>query len=493
MRDSSNILLITTDQHRLDSLGAYGNQTIRTPYIDRLATSGTIFTQAFTPTAICTPARASLLTGVNPHKHKLLANFERNVGYQEELSLSDQVVPFSGPLLDAGYAVENIGKWHIGKQQGPEAFGFAGPHFQGWGEPLLHPDYLRYLDDHGLPRFEPSTQVRGRFPNGRMGNIIAGVYDGPEEGTFSYYLADQTIQRLQVHAQRPATQQKPFFIACQFFGPHLPYHIPEGDFYRYNSDDVQLNASHFETFAAKPQVQQNYSRHWATDQYTEQELRQLTAIYWGYVSLIDRQIGRILSALELSGLAQRTVVIFTSDHGAFVGAHRLQDKGPAMYDDIYRIPLILKQPEAETGSVCGSFVSLIDIAPTVLELAGADVPAAYQGTSLLRVLNGDSSRPYITAEFHGHHFPYAQRMIRTLKHKLVINPADIDELYDLESDPYEVNNVIDHPLLQTVRTELCRDLYRQLQSEGDNFYHWMTSMYPVMDIEVDASLSQLNT
>ena len=130
-----NILLLITDQQRADTLGCYGNRICETPNIDALAAEGVRFTQAFTPTSICSPARASLLTGVMPHKHKLLANFERNVGYLTELPAG--LTPYSAHLRAAGYNVGTIGKWHIGEERSPEAYGFDGPHFPGWGPPVL--------------------------------------------------------------------------------------------------------------------------------------------------------------------------------------------------------------------------------------------------------------------------------------------------------------------------------------------------------------------
>ncbi len=188
-----------------------------------------------------------------------------------------------------------------------------------------------------------------------------------------------------------------------------------------------------------------------------------------------------------------TVTFFTSDHGAFVGSHKMQDKGPAMYDDIYHIPLVAQLPGGQTGATEERFVSLIDLSATFLDLAGAKIPAEYAGRSLVPLLRGDAAegwRDHIIAEFHGHHFPYPQRMIRTRTHKLVVNPPDINELYDLVIDPYELTNQIDNPAYADVRRDLYRTLYNELKARGDNFYHWMTSMFEVGEEVVDASLSQ---
>src|ERR1700761_7734386 len=146
-----NILFLMIDQHSVSTIGAYGNQVVQTPTLDRLAATGTRFADAFPPTAICAPARASLLTGAAPFRHKLLANYERNVGYQEELP-RDQFT-FAQALADAGYQRGLIGKWHVGTKRTIRDFGFEGPELPGWHNPVDHPDYLAYLAENNLPPY----------------------------------------------------------------------------------------------------------------------------------------------------------------------------------------------------------------------------------------------------------------------------------------------------------------------------------------------------
>lgn len=489
MPRQANILLLMTDQHRVDTLGCYGNQVCQTPALDGLAARGTRFDNAFTPTAICTPARASLLTGVLPFRHTLLANYERNVGYREELD--DRYAPFSTLLHDAGYQVGHVGKWHVGKERGPADYGFEGPHYPGWGNPVRHPDYLAWLAERGLPEFRLSSEVRGTFPNGEPGNLLAGILDAPVEATFEYYLADRTIERLHQYAR----DGRPFYLACDWFGPHLPYCLPADYYHRYDPALVDLPESVAETFAAKPRVQRSYSEHWTFDSIGLDGWRELIAAYWGYVSLIDEQVGRILDAVDELGLRDDTVVAFTADHGEFTGAHRLHDKGPAMYDDIYRIPFLIADPTGPGGRHDEHFVTLTDLAPTFCDYAGIQPPDHYDGRSLRPLLAGEPVSDWpteVVAEFHGHHFPYPQRMIRTADYKLVVNPGDRNELYDLRADPHELHNRYDHPELADVRGALMSRLYQILRERGDNFYHWMTSMYEVGAKTYDTALSQLD-
>ncbi len=488
-RSRPNVLLVMTDQHRTDTLGCYGAQVCETPVIDGLAATGTLFTNAFTPSAICTPTRASLLTGVAPFRHKLLANFERNVGYAEELG--DEFVPYSAELSTAGYRCFHVGKWHVGRVRGPEDFGFEGTHYPGWGNAVDHPEYLEYLRANGYPPYRLSSEVRGTFPNGEPGNLLAGVLDQPTEATFEYFLAEQAIARI----REAASADRPFFLGLHFFGPHLPYCLPAEHYRQYDPSLVTLPASMAETFAGKPLVQRHYSGHWSVDSLGPEVWRELIAAYWGYVSLIDAQLGRVLDALREHGLDDETAVLFSADHGEFTGAHRLHDKGPAMYDDIYRVPMIARLPGVGTGQVEDRFVTTTDLTATILDLAEVTVPDHYDGRSLLPLLRGDQVggwRQEIVAEFHGHHFPYPQRMIRTDRHKLVINPADVNELYDLQTDPDELVNVCAAAPYRAVRDELMRRLYELLRGRGDNFYHWMTSMFEVGGKTYDAALSSLD-
>ena len=482
-----NMLFLMTDQHSISTIGCYGNPVVATPALDRLAADGTRFTHAFTPTAICTPARASLLTGAAPFRHKLLANYERNVGYPEDLA--DDQFTFAETLRKAGWQLGLTGKWHGGVRKTAASYGFQGPTFTGWHNPIDHPDYVHYLDQHGLPSYRISGKIRGIAPNGSEGNLMAARLNQPLEATFEHYLATRTIEMLERFASDGSKQ--PFFLATHFFGPHLPYIVPGEYFDMYDPEQIELPPSVAETFTGKPPVQSNYSAHWAYDTFDEKTSRKLIAVYWGYVTLIDHQVGRILDAVDRLGLADSTALMMTADHGEFTGAHRLHDKGPAMYDDIYRIPAIARVPGMPRGQVREEFVTLMDFTATILDLAG-QVPAdAIDGKSMMPLIAGEHPgwRQTVLAEFHGHHFPYPQRMLRTRTHKLVINPESVNELYDLTADPHEIVNRIGDPALAGTRKILMAELYRQLRERHDNFYHWMTSMFDVGNVDYDPTLS----
>ncbi|MGP4006008.1 sulfatase-like hydrolase/transferase [Streptomyces sp. 4N124] len=479
-----NVLFLMTDQHRVDTLGCYGNPHINTPHLDRLAATGTRFDRFYTPTAICAPARASLLTGQAPFRHRLLANYERNVGYLEDLR--EDAFTYPAALAERDHQLGLIGKWHVGTHRSAASYGFDGPDLPGWHNPVDHPDYLAYLEERNLPPYRITEPVRGTTPNGNPGNLLAARLQQPVEATFEHYLATRAIEQLEKYA----ADGRPFFLATHFFGPHLPYLLPDAYYDLYDPELVELPPSIAETFEGKPPVQRNYSAHWAFDTMPLEATRKLIAVYWGYVTLIDAQIGRILTRLDELGLTDDTSVFFTADHGEFTGAHRLHDKGPAMYEDIYRIPGIIRVP-GQPPQVRQEFVTLTDCTATILDLAGCDTSPATDSRSLLPLVRGEHPQwpAELLAEFHGHHFPYPQRMLRDDRYKLVVNPESVNELYDLRADPHELVNRYDRPELADVRRRLMRRLYDLLRERGDNFYHWMTSMVDIGALDHDPTLS----
>ncbi|MDI3193862.1 sulfatase-like hydrolase/transferase [Pseudarthrobacter sp. AL07] len=469
-----NILFLMTDQQRIDTLGCYGNTSGHTPVLDALAARGAVFERAYTPTAICTPARASLLTGLHPFEHGLLSNYEWNSGSREELPKG--LPTFSAALAGQGYRLGHVGKWHVGRHRGPEHYGFEATHLAGALNTFDHPDYTAWLEAKGFPEFRISEPVYTTAPDGSQGHLIAAVTEQPTEATFEAWLADQTIEKLRDFARTREAGQ-PFFLSCHIFGPHLPYLIPRQWYEMVDPGTIELPGSFAETFAGKPTVQQSYAEYWSTDSFSPDEWRKLIAVYWGYVAMIDHEIGRILAVLEELGLAGTTAVAFTADHGEFTGAHRLNDKGPAMYEDIYRIPAVLALPE---GTECRprEFVSLLDFTATFLDLAGAPTEGV-RGRSLAPLARGehpDDWRQDMLCEFHGHHFAYAQRMLRTDRYKLVVNPEGTDEVYDLLTDPDELNNVVRVPVYAEIVRGLRRNMYRQLVERGDRFAQWLAFM-----------------
>jgi arylsulfatase A-like enzyme len=339
---------------------------------------------------------------------------------------------------------------------------------------------VAWLKQNDLPPVKAHDIWRGTLPGKRPGHIIAARLEQPEEATFERFIADRSIARLRQYAKDYRQTGKPFSLDVHFFGPHLPYFLPDEWFDLIDPNDVVLPPSFGDSLIGKPRVQQNYATYWSTSSFDNEQWKKLIAVYWGYVAMIDFEIGRILDVARELGLMDDTAMFFTADHGEFTGSHRLNDKGPAMYDDIYRIPFIARIPGLPQGTHCDEYVNLIDIPATVLEIAGLDAGKVEDGRSLVPLIEGrkvEDWRQNIVCEFHGLHFPIQQRMIRTDDYKLVISHESIDELYDLKQDPWELNNVYTTPRYDTVRRELAAQLYTQLRDRGDSsFAKWMAAM-----------------
>ena len=201
-------------------------------------------------------------------------------------------------LAEAGYRCANIGKWHVDDEFGPEQFGFEGTHYPGWEPTLDHPEYLEYLSNNGYPGFRCRDRVFLRQPSGRRSGILAGIYDGPAEGTFDGFVAHKAAAKLEEFAEDYHRSGKPFLMFCNFFGPHLPYLLPAEFAGMYDPDSVPRPPSFDETFAGKPTVQPSYSRYWGADRFDWPAWQRLIAMYWGYVTMLDGFVGRLLAKLD---------------------------------------------------------------------------------------------------------------------------------------------------------------------------------------------------
>lgn len=435
-----NIVLIQTDQQRRDSVGVYGNETVRTPTIDQLAREGVVFDYAFSPIPLCAPARASLLTGERPLSHGILFNREFNISGRCDFHSCDVTLPKI--LSSHGHLCTHVGKWHVGSDLTPHDCEFGGVHYPGYGYPDSHPHYLAYLDSVGAD-FVLRDRLYSRWPDGSDKYLLAAVQDGPEEASVPHYLTNLAIDAIRAAARTGS----PFYLQLDFWEPHAPYILPRRYAEMYDPDTIEPWPNFADDMHGKPEIQRAYRRYWGIDRFSWDEWRRLVAMSYGSVTLLDDQVRRVIAALSEFGLRESTAVLFTSDHGGMVGAHGLEDKGPYLYDEVCRVPLVARVPGAAGGRRSDALVYNMDLMPTILELAGCGVPSELDAVSLLPVIRGqalsvrDAAEP-VYAEFHGHQIPYEQRMVRTRDAKYVFNAGDIDELYDLKQDPGEMTNLV---------------------------------------------------
>lgn len=463
-----NLVLLLSDQERYD-VSAPDAPDVHTPNMDRLAREGMRFTRAYTPISICTAARASLLSGYYPHTHGMLTNCHEPDAIRHNFPND---IPTLGELLEeAGYCNTYVGKWHVGRDQCPNDFGFEYLGGGDGGHDEVDTEFLAYQREHGIDP-EDIELKETFYANTDDPVLISAKTPIPPEATRTYFLAEKTIEALTEHARR----DEPFFHRLDFVGPHFPYTVPEPYASMYDPATIEPWDTFAETFSGKPTVQKNYLKYRGVDHLTWDDWSEAVAKYFGFVTFIDEQIGRILDALEALSL-EESVVVHTSDHGDFTGSHRQFNKGPLMYEASYHIPLFVRWPGVvEPGSRCDAFVRLLDLMPTFLEMADAPVPAGIHGESLLPLLAGETAPEWpdtLFAEYHGDEFGlYSQRMVRTDRYKYVYNPPDIDELYDLAEDPAELHNRIDNPAYTPVKHALQDAMLGWMERTDDMILNW---------------------
>ena len=334
---------------------------------------------------------------------------------------------FTQVLHDAGYFVAHVGKWHVHPVRGPEHFGCD----------VYVPEagYQAWRSERGIP---PVSRKNGYF-----GEV--DPYITPEQSRLAWG-AEQTITALRT----AAGSDRPFFLRWDPSEPHPPNIVPEPYASLYAPDSIAPWASFPDPLIGKPVIQRKQRTTWEIEGWSWHEWAPVVARYLGEISLIDAMVGRVLASLDALGIAQDTLVIYSADHGDLCGGHGLYDKHFVMYDELIRVPLILRWPKTmESGQICDAFVcSAIDLATTLCCAAGVQPPPTFMGKNLLDVLTGvdDSPRIDIFAAYHGNQLGlYSQRMVRDRRWKYVWNATAEDELYDLANDPGEITNLSAQP------------------------------------------------
>jgi arylsulfatase A-like enzyme len=451
-----NVLMIVSDQERADVLGCYGG-ACSTPAIDGLAADGVRFETCLAPSAICSPTRASFLTGLYPHGHGILNNVHEPDALRVELAPG--TVTYPELLRESGYRLGYVGKWHAGR---------GGPQARGFHDVVMAPDVVAGANDEAIVEDEPelAEPVYARYPHGRL--LVAGIDPRPPESTETRRDADAAIGLL----RRYTTLDQPFCIRLDFEGPHHPYMPPEQYAALYEPGSIPPWPNFADDATTKPAAQARLIEQRGVVGWTWADWQPVVARYFGFVSFIDAEIGRVLEALDSLGLRETTVVIHTADHGDMTGSHGGQfNKGPLMYDEICRVPLIVRDPRAPRRGVCRRLVGSLAVMPTILELAGVPVPPGRHVSSLAPWIVDPAAAPdgdAAFAEYHGDEWGlYSMRMIRTRTAKYVYSPHGTDELYDLEADAYELVNRVDDPVYSGLRDEL-RDRLRVWMIETDD-------------------------
>lgn len=482
-----NILFILTDQHRLSATGCYGDSPCRTPNLDRLAEEGVRFENAYTTFPVCSPARGTIQTGLYPHGHGVTANIHE-VGCSVH-ELQDHPSRLPRRLQAAGYSTGYTGKWHLGTTREtsfhmpnrpslPSDLGYEGQDFPGHGGAGYdYDDYQKWLAARGQQLKTRPWQESTR----RIRQDIAEL-DMATDATVPAYLVDKTIDLIDRFQER----SQPFFMNLNFWGPHNPYHATGEfiDMYR----DVEIPPwPSFEWESRSTDGPHHLKVHWDKEDYSWDDWAMAVRYYYARASMIDSQIGRLIEYLRDTGILENTVVIFTADHGETLGSHGgLLDKGWHHFEETERIPMIVRPPDgAHAGSVCPEFVSLVDIYPTLLDLANADPPDyTLHGRSLMPLVDGSDVewRDAIVTEFLGlGNVPTCMKTIRLGNLKYGYNGPFPGELYDLEADPTESNNLIHDPSYSDELEEMQQKLDEWMEETDDparRMYRWHRGISP---------------
>ncbi len=464
MREQPNILLFVSDQQQWRTV--CGRSPARSPHVDRLAAEGLRFERPYATVALCCPSRAALLSGQFPWHNGIL-----NQVHVPERTRSDMVPgvwTYSQGLREAGYRLGYSGKWHVSWERTPLDFGFHDVRAPNG----YNPETLRAA---GIPATAPPAGRRGQVEAecrvawpGSDPFTFYGIDHGAEETTGAHIATSAAIELIERYgAETPGT---PWFVAVNVVEPHDPYTSLARYAAGYDPADVELPASWGDDFTGKPNLNRREAGLWAA--LSEDQVRTAIARYWAYCEQVDAQVGRALAALDRTGQAAGTLVVFTSDHGDMMGAHRQFIKGWQPYEDTYRVPLVMRWPGViAPGGVCERIVQLHDLAHLFVDVAGA-APGPADGRSLLPLLTDPRSAGWEDAAFcqyYGGEFLYTQRMVITPRHKYVFNGWDFDELYDLEADPHELRNAVDDPAYRGIAGDLRGLLYDLMERHGDPY------------------------
>ena len=476
-----NILLITSDQQHYNTIGAF-NKEIHTPNLDRLVKEGTYFDRAYCPNPTCTPTRATLITGQYPSQHG---------AWTLGTKLKEDVPTLGEYLQKQGYRTSLVGKAHFQPIQSTPEY----PSLESY--PLFHDlEYWKKFDEpfYGfnhveLARNHTSEYLVGQHyalwmeekgcanwkdyftaPIGTLDEKLEGAWPIPEAYHYDTWIAERTMEQLQSFKEK----NEPFFMWASFFDPHPPYLVPEPWASMYDPETItipELVEGEHEDSPPFHQLTQEKAPDWSpymesgfcihgghSHVHDKEKLKKQIATYYGMVSMMDHYIGKILDKLEALGLEKNTLVVFTTDHGHFFGHHGLIAKGPFLYEDMIKVPLIVRYPEqVPAGCINTSMQSLVDLAPTFLDFSNMSIPRQMTGLSQKEVWLGtkEQVRDHILCEHH--HEPTTVHLNAYVneRYKLVVYyNREWGEIYDLQEDPKEVHNLWDDPAYAELKQQL---------------------------------------
>lgn len=488
-----HILLISADMvgpdlyHPARRLSQY----VRIPAIRSLMQEGTFFTNAFCTVPLCSPSRASYLTGRYSY---VLGNGERAPeGLETHLRLDDIIFPEY--LKAAGYVTRQMGKCHVGAQKFIDAFGNNDQPWDRWSPPVYDDDeFLSYQRSLGVKPQKYSREIVFRMQDRTTRGNSAGGWivqeDGkpfPLEAQYSYYLGKKAIETIESLIGSGSIQNHPLYMQLDFFDPHQPFSIPAGFEERERELRRIMTAPNswfdaqkrdFQRSDDEPEIIDTYRRYWGI--YDQEQLLNYRVAYVLQMEIVDHVIGMVLSRLKELGLYDKMLIAFISDHGEMNGRRALVDKGVFLHPDVVRVPMVFKMPGSapHRRATVDSPASLLDLSQTLLDFAGIRPEAKFDGISLLPALSsGQGTEERTLLFFGGWHvgvnFDCGIQHRASDGHRYLYSyncTSQVDELFDLDSE--DASNLIQKPEFEKVRGEMIRLLGAALQADPRWAGYW---------------------
>ena len=428
-----NIVFLFSDEHTGTVMGHSGHPVVRTPNLDRLSEQSWTYDNAYCNSPICTPSRLSMLTGRYPHQVE---------AWDLGAILDRRHKTWGDYLTEAGYETVLCGRTH----------------FNGTDRLLGFSD--RLLDD--LPRWRNTKgNPPRRTADARRGSNSHVTECGPGDHEHTRYdreVTDLAVDFLRRKAASPS--QKPFLLYCGFMHPHFPLIAPHEFFSWYDPDTLELPDTWNEPLESQHPVVQHHRWAWRNDIPPPEEIvRCALACYYALISSLDAQIGRVLEAIDTSPLCENTVVIYTSDHGEMGGHHGIWQK-QCFYEPAVKVPLMLRLPSGETGRIKQN-VSLVDILPTLLKIAGLEKPSDLPGDNLLEIAKQqpDKTTRSVFSEYHHMGMLNAGFMLKRGDYKLCHYVGNQPQLFNVDVDPLENDDLASKPEYTAIRNELADTLH----------------------------------
>lgn len=451
-----NILLIYTDQQRWDSLQCYGNELAITPNLDALAKDGVLFHNNFIQNPVCTPSRISMLTGRYCNSTGVGSN-----GY----SFPGNLTPVNQLLKPYGYHTAQIGKLHFDPhakrdhKNPTDTFGFDT--FILSDEPGCYDDaYTKWVENINqdmLDGVRISLAPASVFYNQPSYSDVPRnthepyIFEAPEEYTHSSFVTSESCRFIEEH------KNQKFFLISGFYAPHTPVNPPKRFLDLYDVDKMPL-----------PKVGDNETTEDYLQGKTPKEWQEIYQYYMALVSHVDDCVGKIIKSLKDNNIYDKTMIIFTSDHGEYLGDHGRIQKGMPGHDCITRVPLIISSPQQFSPALREQLTESVDIVPTILDYCGIQTPNYIQGTSLKKVIeNNDSHKSEVITEYFDN-TGYRESTIRTEEFKYTCSSSGNEYLYDLKNDPHELNNEINNNVFTESLSNLRKLLIMKLQQTPYN-------------------------